>query len=163
MANEIIEHDMPGIGRSYEMETIDGNRVVIVLHHSGRRDIYVDSPERSPDEPALVSLTDDQARRIGSIIAGTFFKPAVVAEVESLIGGLLIEWLTVRTASPGANRSIADLAIRHRTRMTVAALVRADGSQVIAPLPEEVLRPGDQVIVIGRPQDLPALTELVIG
>ena len=39
--------------------------------------------------------------------------------------------------------------------MTVAAVVHHDGSSVVAPHPDQVIRAGDQLVVIGRPEDLP--------
>jgi K+/H+ antiporter YhaU regulatory subunit KhtT len=87
----------------------------------------------------------------------------MVERIESLIGGLLIEWVTIRDDSPAAGHTIADLEIRRRTRMTVAAIARADGTSVIAPEPREALHAGDQLVVIGRPEDFDRLRALVIG
>lgn len=163
MNPDVTEHDLPGIGRSYTVAGTDGSKVLVVLHHSGRRDLYV-LPEDEDDDPtAIVTFSDDQARRLGSILSGAYFKPAAVAQVEAVIGGLLIDWATVRAESPGLERSIETLAIRRKTRMTVAAIVRADGSSVVAPEPSDVLRLGDQLVVVGRPEDLPAFLQLVIG
>ena len=64
--------------------------------------------------------------------------------------------------SPAAGRTIADLEIRRRTRMTVAAIAR-DGRTVIAPEPTERLEPGDRLVVVGRREDLPAFTAHVVG
>ena len=74
-------------------------------------------------------------------------------EVEAVIGGLLIDWVTLHEGSPGVGRSIADLEIRRRTRMTVAAIVRDDAT-LVAPDPSTVLEVGDRLVVIGRPEDL---------
>ncbi len=164
MNGDIFEQDLPGIGRSYTIAASDGDRLTVVLHHTGRRDVYVLKPDDDPEEPtAFVTLSDDQARRLGSVLAGAYFKPLAVAQVEAVIGGLLIDWATVRPESPAADRSIADLEIRRQTRMTVAAIVRADGSSVIAPEPHEVMHPGDQIVAIGRPQDWTGFLERVIG
>ena len=90
--------------------------ITVIVHHSGRRDVYV--PRRGSNEVDAVSFTDDQARRLGALLAGVYFKPAAVAQVEAVIGGLLIDWVTLHEGSPGVGRSIADLEIRRRTRMT---------------------------------------------
>jgi TrkA domain protein len=79
------------------------------------------------------------------------------------IGGLLIDWATVRPDSPAAERSIAELEIRRRTRMTVVAIIRPDDTSVIAPEPHETIRAGDQLVVAGRPEDLPRFLDLVIA
>ncbi|MGH9280878.1 MAG: cation:proton antiporter regulatory subunit [Acidimicrobiales bacterium] len=156
--SDVSEQDLPGIGRRYDLTTQDGERVSVVIHHSGRRDLYA----FAGDDAATVSLGDDQARRLGAILAGAYFKPAVAARVEAVIGGLLIDWVTVRPTSPAVGRSIADLEIRRRTRMTVAAIVRGDES-LVAPEPTEVIAAGDRLVVVGRPEDLSGFVERVIG
>jgi TrkA domain protein len=160
---EISEVVLPGIGRRYTLPAADGARVVVVMHHGGRRDLYVFPPRGTGDEPlASVSLTDDQARRLGAVLGGAYFKPAVVADVETVIGGLLIDWVTLRPDSPGVDRSIADLEIRRRTRMTVVAILR-DDETVLAPEPREVLRSGDRLVIVGRQEELGALLRHVVG
>ena len=152
---DLTDHDLPGIGHRYELRSADGGRVVVVIHHSGRRDLYVVEPGH--DEPqAVVALTDTQARTLGAILGGAYFKPAVVEEIEAVIGGLLIDWFTLDAGSPAVGRSIADLEIRRRTGMTVAAIVR-DPQPVTAPEPGERLQAGDQLVVIGRQEDLARL------
>jgi TrkA domain protein len=160
MTYDISEQELPGIGRRYDVMDVDGGRLSIVLHHSGRRDVYAFAPGQ--DEGTALTLTDDQARRVGAILAGAYFKPSAVAEVEAVIGGLVIDWVTVRPDSPGAGRSIAELEIRKRTRMTVAAVVRDEGS-IVAPEPSEVLRAADRLVVVGRPVDLAGFVSYVVG
>jgi TrkA domain protein len=152
----VTERDLPGIGRSYRLHDADGQPVTVVIHHGGRRDVYLGPASR----PTAVSLTDDQARRLGAILSGAFFRPLVVAQVEAIIGGLLIDWITVPEHSPARGRSIADVRIRQETRMTVAAILRA-GRPLVAPEPDEVLEAGDQLVVMGRPEDLGRLTALL--
>jgi TrkA domain protein len=163
MNNEVSEQNLPGIGRRYTLRGADGGNVVVVVHNSGRRDLYILEPGAPPDEPAgAVALTDDQARRLGAVLGGAYFKPAVVSEVEAVIGDLLIDWVTLRPESPGTGHSIADLEIRRRTRMTVVAILRGDES-ILAPEPTEVLVAGDRLVVVGRNEDLGAFLALVVG
>ena len=75
---------------------------------------------------------------------------------EAVIGGLLIDWFTLDAGSPAVGRSIAELEIRRQTGMTVAAIVR-DPQPVTAPEPTERLQAGDQLVVIGRQEDLARL------
>jgi TrkA domain protein len=160
---EVSEVVLPGIGRRYTLPAADGARVVVVVHHSGRRDMYAFPPGASGDEaPATVSLTDDQARRLGAVLSGAYFKPAVVTDVETVIGNLLIDWVTLRADSPGADRSIAELEIRRRTRMTVVAVLR-DDETILAPEPNETLRAGDRLVIVGRQEDLGAFLRHVVG
>jgi TrkA domain protein len=161
---DIFEVTLPGIGRRYTLPVADGARVVVVIHHSGRRDLYA-FPAGAPVDhapAASISLTDDQARRLGTVLSGAYFKPAVVADVETVIGNLLIDWVTVRADSPATDHSIAELEIRRRTRMTVVAILR-DGTTVLAPEPDERIRAGDRLVVVGRQEDLGGFLRHVVG
>ncbi len=155
----ITEQDLPGIGRRYQLNDDAGHIVTIIVHHSGRRDLYLVGA--GGGEPHAASFTDDQARRLGAILAGVYFKPAAVAQVEAVIGGLLIDWVTLHERSPAIGRSIADLEVRRATRMTIAAIVRGDSS-IVAPDPATVLEAGDRLVVIGRPEDLSTFLAVVV-
>ena len=63
----VSESELPGIGRRYETVAANGVRLVLVVHHSGRRDLYL--LKRGDDESrCMAELGDDQARRIGAIL-----------------------------------------------------------------------------------------------
>lgn len=158
---EVADQELPGIGHRYEMRSADGGRVVAVIHHSGRRDVYVFGPGRRDEPQAVLSLTDTQARTLGAILGGAYFKPAVVEEIEAVIGDLLIDWITLEAQSPGVGSSIGDLQVRRRTGITVAAILRGH-VPLIAPEPSEVLQAGDQLVVIGRQEDLPRFLRHVV-
>jgi TrkA domain protein len=160
VAGHVTETPLPGIGQRYDLRASEGGSITVVIHHSGRRDVYV--LDEAGELKASVALSDAQARAVGAILSGAYFKPAVVEEVEAVIGGLLIDWVTLEPNSPGAGKTIAELEIRARTRMTVAAILRGH-VPIVAPEPSEVLRAGDQLVIIGRPEDLPAFLRHVVG
>jgi TrkA domain protein len=156
----ISEQDLPGIGRRYEIIASRGQRIVLIVHHSGRRDLYV--MDRHRDDPAcVVELTDDQARRIGAILGGAFFKPAVVEEIERIVGEFVVDWVTLSEDAPAVGHSIADLQVRRQSGMTVVAIVRGKKT-ITGPDPSEVLQAGDRLVVVGRREDLPRFVDLVV-
>jgi TrkA domain protein len=159
-AAPVVETELPGIGPRYELRAAEGGDVVVVIHHSGRRDLYILDPRGRTT--ASVTLTDAQARTLGAILGGAWFTPAIVEEMEAVIGDLLIDWVTLPEGAPGDGRSIAELEIRRRTRMSVVAIRRGDES-VIAPEPTELLHAGDQLVVVGRQEDLHGFLRHVIG
>jgi TrkA domain protein len=159
VSGDVTEQALPGIGQRYDLRAAEGGSVTVVIHHSGRRDIYILD---GGDEPlASVELTDSQARTLGAILGGAYFKPAVVEEIEAVIGGLLIDWVTLDDDSPGAGQTIAELEVRSRTKMTIAAILR-DHEALVAPEPTEQLRPGDRLVVVGRQEDLPGFRRHVV-
>ena len=160
IGHDVTEVDLPGIGQRYDLALVEGGSVTTVIHHSGRRDLYVVDAGGEP--LASVALTDSQARTLGAILGGAYFKPAVVEEIEAVIGGLLIDWVTLGEASPGAGKTIGDLQVRAATRMTIAAILR-DHVPIVAPEPGEELRPADVLVVIGRREDLAGFHRLVVG
>jgi TrkA domain protein len=156
---DIEEHDLPGIGRRYDMADASGRSVQVVLHHSGRRDLYLHGDR---GRPTVSTFTDGQARRLGAIISGAYFTPVAAKEVEAVIDDLLIDWVTLGEASPAAGHTIRELEVRRRTRMTIAAILR-DGKAEIAPEPDARLQAGDRLVIIGRLPDLPAFVSEMVG
>jgi TrkA domain protein len=73
---DFVVDDLPGIGRSYQMTGTNGGRITVVVHHSGRRVVY--GLNAGADQASAVELSDQQARKLGAILGGAFFKPAVV-------------------------------------------------------------------------------------
>jgi TrkA domain protein len=123
---DFVVDDLPGIGRSYQMTGINGGRITVVVHHSGRRVVY--GLNAGADQASAVELSDQQARKLGAVLGGAFFKPAVVEEVEAVFDDLLIDWVALEPNSPGADKSIAELEIRRTTGVTIIAIIRACSS-----------------------------------
>jgi TrkA domain protein len=157
---DLVIEDLPGIGRRYEMTGTNGGRIIVVVTHSGRRIVHGRSP--GADQASAVELSDQQARKVGAILGGAFFKPAVVEELEAVFGTLLIDWVTLGPASPGAGRTIGELQIRRRTGVTIVAIVR-DDQAITVPEPSETLRAGGRLVFIGRRQDSGPFHRLVVG
>jgi TrkA domain protein len=160
VSDQIHEQELPGIGRRYSVRA-EGAEVSVVIHHSGRRDVYLSDPTGHLP-PSVATLSDDQARRLGAVLAGAYFQPTLTRQIEAVVGGLLIDWVTVADDSPGAGRSIADLQVRRKTRMTIVAILRGE-QVVVVPEPTEVLVAGDRVVVVGRPEDLDGFVRHVAG
>ncbi len=154
------EHDLPGIGRRYEM-LVGGQQVVLTIHHSGRRDLYV--MDRHSDHPTCaVELTDDEARRIGAILGGAFFRPTVVEEIQDIVGEFVVDWVTLAEDSPAVGKTLLDLQLRRRSGMSVIAIVRGRRT-ITGPDPSEVLQAGDRLVVVGRHEDIPRFLDIVVG
>lgn len=151
VGSDINEVPLPGIGQRYDLHAVHGCTVTVVIHHSGRRDLYI--VQDGDEAVASVELSDSQARSLGAILGGAYFKPAIVEEIEAAIGGLLIDWATLDDNSPGAGKTISELEVRSQTKMTIAAIQR-DHQTIVAPEPTERLLAGDRLVVVGRQEDL---------
>jgi K+/H+ antiporter YhaU regulatory subunit KhtT len=91
------------------MTGINGGRITVIVHHSGRRVVY--GRNADSDQASAVELSDHQARKLGAILGGAFFKPAVVEEVEAVFDDLLIDWVALEPNSPGADKGAVASAV----------------------------------------------------
>jgi TrkA domain protein len=156
---EVKETELPGVGVRHEFLTEDGNRVGVVSHRSGRREIYLADP-RDPDRfKRALGLSEEDARTLAEIL-GASRVAAELAELQQKIEGLAIDWLPVREDSPYANRSIGSARVRTRTGVSVVAVLRGDEA-LPAPGPEVEVRPGDYLVVVGTPRGIEEVVELL--
>ncbi len=160
MNPDVRVDDLPGIGRRYELTCDDGGILTVVIHHTGRRDLYLLPAGR--EDVSTVSLSDTQARTAGDVLSGTYFTPTGVRRVQEVIDDLVTDWVVLTPGSPGTGRSIGDLGIRSRTGMAIMAILRGD-AVIHEPGAAEVLQPGDRLVITGRRANLPAFQRLVVG
>jgi TrkA domain protein len=154
--------DLPGVGRKYTIHLADGRLCVILIHHTGRREMYF-MADTEDDEPLLtLELNDEEARKVGAILLGADYQPVSDERVETLLKSILIEWIRVAPGSELANRKIKDMRIRTVTGATVIGIQRGE-EMIGSPDVNELLRPGDVLMVVGKREQIKALEKLCQG
>lgn len=159
MKTDVHEDDLPGIGRRYAVQCDDGGVLTIVVHNTGRRDLYLFPPRG--DEPVTVAMDDRQAQLAASVLSGDYDPPKEFQEIEEVVNDLAIEWYVLGPGSPGTGQSIEDLHIRSVTGINVMAILRKH-HVIHGPRDTEVLEVGDRLIVAGRKSSMPAFRRLVV-
>ncbi|MDH7578133.1 MAG: TrkA C-terminal domain-containing protein [Bacillota bacterium] len=159
---EIRSVELPGIGKKYTLHTTEGCIIVIIIHHSGRRELYFMYSEDS-DEPGFTfDLNDEEARRMGAILLGADYQPMSDERMEFMLKNILVEWIKVNPHSQVANQKIRDAAIRTKTGSTIIGIQRKD--EIIgSPDINEVLLPGDVLMAVGKKDQLKVLEKLCSG
>ncbi|MCW2955348.1 MAG: potassium transporter TrkA [Thermoleophilia bacterium] len=147
----ISESELPGIGRRYELDVQDRDRIVTVVHNNGRRDLYAFGPGGG-DPRGSTRLDDDSARQLGAILAGNYYRPTLVDPVAAIIDQFSVTVVEVLEGSRLAGHTIADLQLRERTGVTIVAAI-SGAATVLDPAPSTVVLAGDCIVVVGQPQD----------
>ena len=155
----VYETDVPGVGKKFEVEIDGGERLVILLHHDGKRELF-HKPDADSDAERLVSLSAPLARKVGAIIQGAYFQPVETDEVEVPLGEAIIEWLDVESASPLVDQTLAEAHIRQQTGASVIAIQR-DSTTIANPDPDERIEAGDILVTLGTRDEQSAVEALV--
>jgi voltage-gated potassium channel len=103
--------------------------------------------------------------QIGAVqLAQTALRPAVVDFVQLATSSqnleLTMEQVRLEDGSELTGRSILDANLRQRFRVIVVAIQRADGRMEFNPSSETVMNRGDQLVVLGPPENLRQLEAL---
>lgn len=161
MGDTMTECDLPGIGRKYTFTAPGGEQLAIVVHQTGTRELFIFTP--GAEEPCgAIAFEDDEARQIGAIISGAYYKPKILEDLEVNLQGIAIEWFRVGPAAPGRGKTIGELQIRKRTGVSIIDIIRG-GQGLPNPGPDTALEEGDTLVVAARHGQLPAFKALVTG
>ncbi|MCW2613311.1 MAG: putative regulatory ligand binding protein C-terminal domain of channel like protein [Frankiales bacterium] len=156
---DVRETALPGVGVRHDFTTEAGRHVGLISYRSGRREVlFYDG--RDPDAVSQsLELSADEAEALAALLGAT----RITRELFSLpqqVEGLVVEWLRLPPTSSFAGRTLGDTQARTRTGASVVAIVR-EGQVRPSPAPEVGLLGGDVLVVVGTPQGLEAVTELL--
>ncbi|MFC6764447.1 cation:proton antiporter regulatory subunit [Natrinema soli] len=156
----VYESDLPGVGKKFEVELENGERLVIVTHNTGKREVYL-KPDADADSDKLFEASDRLARKIGTILEGAYFQPVQAEQVETMLSDdTYLEWYGVAEEAEVAGQSLAESNIRERTGVSIVAIQRGE-TLISPPTPETVLEIGDTLVVIGDREDCAQFEELL--
>jgi TrkA domain protein len=158
---EIQETTLPGVGIRHDFQTKAGDRVGVISHHSGRRDLLI-YDRYDPDAcEFVIQLSDSDSRALSDLLGAS----KVVERVQNLqqtLAGLTIDWVPVRAAWACAGHTLAELNIRGQTGVSVVAVIR-DGETFPSPGPDFRLQDGDTAVVVGTPEGIRKTFEILQG
>jgi TrkA domain protein len=156
---EVKELRLPGVGIRYEFATRAGERVEVVAHRSGRREIFIGTPDDPDAFRAVLELTEDESRTLAELLGGSRITHELT-KLRQALEGLAIDWLPVDPDSPYVGRTIGDTRTRTRTGVSIVAVMRGDQA-FPAPGPDFGLRAGDTLVVVGRPREIETVVEIL--
>lgn len=156
---DVTETLLPGVGLRYEFTTHDGDRISVIAHRGGDFEVF-NYTARDPDRARRAfTLSGSEAEALAQILGA----PRMVegyADLTREVPGLEAGQVEVRPGSRYAGRPLGDTQARTRTGASIVAIVRGD--RVLAsPGPDEVLHPGDVLVVIGTDDGIDGVRRLV--
>ena len=147
------ETDLPGVGKRYTLELEDGGELTLIIHNTGRRELYI--IEEDEEEPTcVISLTEDEAKELGFLLAGTTYQPVAPERMELIMKEMVMEWVKVGERSELVGRTIAQAQIRKKTGASIVAIIRGE-DMLVNPDPSTTdIKSGDILVVAGTRQQI---------
>lgn len=157
---EVRETRLPGVGVRHEFTTASGERLAVLSHRSGRRELVIYDRHDPDAATTVLHLSRDDTRTLAELLGATQVSEALAA-VQQQLQGLAMDWVTLPIDSPFANATIAEGGFRTRTGVSIVAVVREE-TTIPAPGPEHRFEPGDIVVAVGTPDGLSHLRDLLL-
>lgn len=147
---------VPGVGLQHTFVDDDGHTLTALVRHNGTSEIHHTDREG-------VHLSPAATRALAAALAGhVAIAPDLVERLSDVTGGVAFDWVRLGPGSPFTGASIEDGGIRRRTGVTIVAVLRGS-LPIVAPEPHEVLRAGDELVVVGRARDVERFVETCGG
>lgn len=158
----ISESNLPGVGRKFQIEATSGDRLTIVIHDDGTRELY-HFTRKNPDRVAsVVILTDSEARQVAGIIGGLTYVPKALPSSEIVLDDLLLEWYTIPPGSACIGKTICELQVRTVTGASIVSIIEPDRVKRVNPEADTVLNEGATLILAGDRPAISALKNLLV-
>jgi TrkA domain protein len=157
----IRESDLPGIGRKFQIEAQSGDKLIVVVHDDGRRELYHFDPNDPDELLSMVTLNDTEARQVAGIIGGLNYTPKALESMNITLEGLVIEWYKIESGSTAIGQTIGQLQVRQTTGATIMAIIEKDGRKHINPGPDQTLTEDVTLVIAGARQQVQAFKRLI--
>lgn len=160
--SSISEANLPGVGRKFQVETLSGDRLTIVIHDDGTRELYHFN-RKNLDRPASVlTLTDGEARQIAGIIGGLTYVPKALPATEVVLEDLVLEWFTIPLGAAAIGKTISELQVRTKTGSSIVSLIEPNRITRANPEAHTLLNEGATLILAGDRRSNAKLKQLLV-
>ena len=160
--SSISEAFLPGVGRKFQVETLSGDRLTIVIHDDGTRELYHFSRKNLDRPVSVLQLTDGEARQIAGIVGGLTYVPKSLPSTEVVLEDLVLEWFTLPQGAAAVGRTISDLKIRTRTGASIVSVIEPNHATRTNPEATTLLNEGATLILAGDRRGNAKLKQLLV-
>lgn len=153
---------LPGIGSKITLRTGEEGMVVIIVHHSGKRELYFFEDASNDEADFAMDLTADETRELGAQLLGATYQPVDTDQLKLFRKQIIVDYIELSKSSEIANKTLGEAAVRSKTGVTVIGIIQGDETIAI-PEPDTVLHPGDVLMSIGKKVQIDAMIDLCAG
>lgn len=157
----ISESNLPGVGRKFQIETTGGDRLVIVIHDDGIREIYHFDRKNFERPDSVVTLTDGEARQFAGIVGGLSYVPKALPSSEVVLDDLVLEWFRIGDDDEAVGKTIRDLEVRTVTGGSIVSIIESNLTKRINPGPETMINEGATLILAGDRSSINKIKKLL--
>ncbi|MES2463593.1 MAG: TrkA C-terminal domain-containing protein [Armatimonadota bacterium] len=158
----ISEATLPGVGRKFQIETVTGDRMIIVIHDNGKRELYHFTRENPDKVASVITLEDSEARQVAGIIGGLTYVPKSLPSAEIVLEDLVLEWFVIPKKAACSGKTIRDLMVRSVTGASIVSIIEENRKKTINPEADTRLNEGATLIIAGDRRTINSLKELLI-
>lgn len=159
--SSISEVNLPGVGRKFQIETVSGDRLIVVIHDDGRRELYHYTRKNFDRAASVLTLTDGEARQIAGIVGGLTYVPKALPAEEIVLDDLVLEWFKIQPGAYCIGKTIRQLQARTLTGASIVSLIEPNQIKRTNPEADTVLNEGATLILAGDRASIGALKRLL--
>lgn len=157
----IREQRLPGVGQRYEFDLNDDRRLIVIAILDGGR--WVGVAEGETDDVPMLELSPEQATMLGALLLGAHFSIDVADDPHVAGDTVIVETVTVPDGAPGVGRRAAELLAGAPEPVQVLGVIRDHAPEVVETDHDAPLRPGDQVAIAARADQVGAVRDILTG
>ncbi|RYG70976.1 potassium:proton antiporter [bacterium] len=158
----IQESNLPGVGHKFQVEATSGDKLTIVIHDDGRRELYHFTRENPSRVASVVTLQDSEARQVAGIIGGLTYVPKALPTAEIVIDDLVLEWYTIPEKAYCVGKTIRDLMVRTVSGASIVSIIEENRKKSLNPEADTLLNKGATLIVAGDRKTIETLKHVLV-
>lgn len=158
---EINETALPGIGLRHDFMTEKGQRIGVVSHRTGRRDLLIYDREDPDSCSNSMTLSPEEADTVAEFL-GTHRVTERLATLTEQVDSLRTHKVAIPPGSVYDGHPLGDAKIRTQTGASIVAVLR-NREAIASPTPDFTLVADDVLIVVGTDDALSSVDQIIAG
>ncbi|MFZ3576791.1 cation:proton antiporter regulatory subunit [Virgibacillus sp. DJP39] len=159
---KITVSQLPGIGQKISMKTAEDDMLVIIVHHTGKRELYFFEDSDSEEADFAMDLTPEETRELAAQLLGATYQPADIEKMRMFKRQIIVDYIKIKEKSSLVDKTIEESDVRNKTGATIIGIVHGDDAIAI-PETDTTLKPGDILMSIGKEEQISSLSKLCQG